>query len=142
MRIRPTLLVLLLFMATSMSIAGNDYTTYMSFTGTFDFGTGTLVTVRHDDGASFELTDGTLPVEFSSPAETTAISDSFILSGVHPFELDYVAGQRYAVDPAGGLRGARGFYLGNDDLRLLWCGLHGLSPQRHSAPAAPRLMER
>ena len=79
-------------MATSMSIAGNDYTTYMSFTGTFDFGTGTLVTVRHDDGASFELTDGTLPVEFSSPAETTAISDSFILSGVHPFELDYVAG--------------------------------------------------
>jgi hypothetical protein len=78
-------------LATSMSIAGNAYTTYISFTGTFDFGGG-LVTVRHDDGASFYLTDGPPVAEFTSPAETTAISNSFTLSGVHSFELDYVAG--------------------------------------------------
>jgi len=79
------------FLASSMSIAGNGYTTYMKITGLVDFGGGQLVTVTHDDGASFYLTDP-LTTEFTSAAETIAISNSFTVSGTHTIELDYVAG--------------------------------------------------
>jgi hypothetical protein len=77
-------------MTKTMSTNGNGTVTFMQITGTFDFGSpaGNNVTVRHDDGFSFTSAGGS----FSSPTETSAVTDSFKVIGNQSFVLDYVAG--------------------------------------------------
>jgi hypothetical protein len=78
------------FMNTTMSTNGNGTVTFMQITGTFNFGApvGNNVTVRHDDGFSFTSGGGS----FSLPGETSAITNSFEVTGNQSFILDYVAG--------------------------------------------------
>jgi hypothetical protein len=76
------------FMNTQMSALGNGVVTFMQITGTYDFGGGNAVTITHDDGVSFYSNGGT----FESPAETSAITDSFQVTGLQSFTIDYVAG--------------------------------------------------
>jgi hypothetical protein len=86
------------FLAANMSVAGNSNVTFFAITGTANFGTGTNnVSLTHDDGASFYLTNTlggapTLPAVYSSAPETTAITGLFTVDGTHNFLLDYVAG--------------------------------------------------
>jgi hypothetical protein len=76
------------FMNTQMSALGNGVVTFMQITGTYDFGGGNTVTITHDDGVSFYSAGGT----FESAAETSAITNSFQVTGLQPFTIDYVAG--------------------------------------------------
>ncbi|QND75284.1 PEP-CTERM sorting domain-containing protein [Tardiphaga robiniae] len=89
-----------------MSIAGNTYVTFMQITGSYNFGANTSVSVSHDDGASFYLTNGENPqsgttnnhplqilsTKFTSPQETTVVTNTFSVSGQQNYLLDYVAG--------------------------------------------------
>jgi hypothetical protein len=89
------------FLNSNMSIAGNTNVTFFAITGSYNFGPNGIVSLTHDDGASFYLTNsvGAAPTgsqlsnpAYSSPAETTAITGVFGVSGTHSFLLDYVAG--------------------------------------------------
>jgi hypothetical protein len=85
------------FLAANMSVAGNGNVTFFAITGAYNFGTGTNnVSLTHDDGASFYLTNtiGGAPTStpYTSPNETTAITGVFTVDGQHDFLLDYVAG--------------------------------------------------
>lgn len=89
------------FLAANMSIAGNTNVTFFAITGSYNFGTGTNnVSLTHDDGASFYLTNSSgIPLAgqlsnpaYSSPAETQAITGKFTVDGPQNFLIDYVAG--------------------------------------------------
>ena len=87
------------FLNANMSIAGNSNVTFMAITGSFNFGAGSTISLTHDDGASFYETNGlgirsanvTHTIHTSGP-ETTAVTDTFGVSGQQNFLIDYVAG--------------------------------------------------
>ena len=83
------------FLASNLSVAGNSNVTFFAITGSFNFGAGSLISLTHDDGASFYTTDSqghVLTTPYTSPQETTAITGQFTVSGQQNFLIDYVAG--------------------------------------------------
>lgn len=79
------------FLAATMSTPGEIYNSYLEFAGTYSTGTGTMVSVSHDDGASFYTGPGYSTTVFSSPGPTTDITNTGgLTSGTNAFDLVYV----------------------------------------------------
>ncbi|MGC8468621.1 MAG: PEP-CTERM sorting domain-containing protein [Acetobacteraceae bacterium] len=80
------------FLATTMSLEGFQYNTYMTLSGTYTASSGTQVSVSHDDGASLYTGANNANTVFTSASPTSEVTNTGLVpaGSDSPFTLVYV----------------------------------------------------